>query len=124
LPSLSGEALREQQARLNHLLSEASKQQEAFKRANPIRSGKEHARLVVAGIITFPGIWHKFSISNNKVPGPRCSIKEEASRDIGKMMEILPLRGQDTSNLGSNNISRTSSMSNTSKTSRRSSSKT
>jgi hypothetical protein len=30
LPVLSGEALREQQAWLNHLLFEASKQQEAF----------------------------------------------------------------------------------------------
>jgi hypothetical protein len=35
LSSLSSEALREQQARLNQLLSEASKQQEAFKKANP-----------------------------------------------------------------------------------------
>jgi hypothetical protein len=35
LSSLSGEALREQQARLNQLLSEATKQQEAFKKANP-----------------------------------------------------------------------------------------
>jgi hypothetical protein len=34
LSSLSGEALREQEARLNHLLSEATKQQEAFKKAN------------------------------------------------------------------------------------------
>jgi hypothetical protein len=35
LSSLSGEALRKQQARLNQLLSEATKQQEAFKKANP-----------------------------------------------------------------------------------------
>jgi hypothetical protein len=35
LPVLSGEALREQQARLNKLLSEANAQQEAFKKANP-----------------------------------------------------------------------------------------
>jgi hypothetical protein len=35
LSNLSGEALHEQQARLNHLLSEATKQQEAFKKANP-----------------------------------------------------------------------------------------
>jgi hypothetical protein len=35
LSNLSGEALREQQARLNHLLSEATKQQEAFEKANP-----------------------------------------------------------------------------------------
>jgi hypothetical protein len=34
LSSLSGEALREQQAQLNQLLSEANKQQEAFKKAN------------------------------------------------------------------------------------------
>jgi hypothetical protein len=34
LSSLSGEALHEQQARLNHLLFEAAKQQEAFKKAN------------------------------------------------------------------------------------------
>jgi hypothetical protein len=33
LSNLSGEALREQQARFNHLLSEATKQQEAFKKA-------------------------------------------------------------------------------------------
>jgi hypothetical protein len=35
LSCLSGEALREQQAWLNQLLSEATKQQEAFKKANP-----------------------------------------------------------------------------------------
>jgi hypothetical protein len=35
LSSLSGEAQREQQARLNQLLSEASKQHEAFKKGNP-----------------------------------------------------------------------------------------
>jgi hypothetical protein len=35
LSCLSGEALCEQQARLNQLLSEATKQQEAFKKANP-----------------------------------------------------------------------------------------
>jgi hypothetical protein len=35
LSSLSDEELREQQARLNQLLSEATKQQEAFKKANP-----------------------------------------------------------------------------------------
>jgi hypothetical protein len=35
LSSLSSEALREQQARLNQLLSKASKQQKAFKKANP-----------------------------------------------------------------------------------------
>jgi hypothetical protein len=89
--------------------------------ARTIRPGKEHARLVVAGITISPAIWHKFNISNSKVPGMRCSIKEEASRDISKRMEILPLRGQDISNLGSCSISSASSMSNTSKTNRRSS---
>jgi hypothetical protein len=92
--------------------------------ARTIRPGKEHAWLVVAGIISFPSIRHKFSISNDKVLGTRWSIQEEASRDIWKMMEILPLRGQDTSSLSNSNISRTSSMSNTSKTSRCSSNKT
>jgi hypothetical protein len=92
--------------------------------ARTIRSGKEHAWLVVAGIITFPDIQHKFSISNIKVLGTRCSIQEEASRDIEKMMEILPLRGQDTSNLNNSSTSRTRSMSSISKPSRSSSSKT
>jgi hypothetical protein len=79
-----------------------------------LRPGKEHARLVVAEITILPGI-------SNRVPDMRCSIKEEASRDIGKMMEILPLQGQDISNLVSSSISNTSSMSSTSKTSWRSS---
>jgi hypothetical protein len=35
LSNLSGEALHEQQAQLNHLLPKATKQQEAFKKANP-----------------------------------------------------------------------------------------
>jgi hypothetical protein len=42
LSSLSGEALREQQARLNQLLSEASKQQEAFKKANPVAGASQY----------------------------------------------------------------------------------
>jgi hypothetical protein len=42
LSSLTGEALREQQARLNQLLSEASKQQEAFKRVNPGASASQY----------------------------------------------------------------------------------
>jgi hypothetical protein len=53
--------------------------------------GKEHARLVVAGIITFLVIQHKSSISRSRVPDTRCNIKEEVSRDIEKMMGILPL---------------------------------
>jgi hypothetical protein len=61
--------------------------------ARTIPPGKEHARLVVADITTRPGIRHMFSISNIKVQGAPRSIKKEASRDIGKIMEILPLRG-------------------------------
>jgi hypothetical protein len=87
--------------------------------ARTIWPRKEHARLVVADIITLLDIRHKFSISNSKVPGMQCGIKEEASRGIEKMMEIMPLQGQDTSN-----PSRTSSMRNTSKTNRSSRNKT
>jgi hypothetical protein len=47
----------------------------------------------------------------------QCSSKEEASRDIEKMMEILPLRGWDISNLSSNSTSKTSNMCNTSRSS-------
>jgi hypothetical protein len=89
--------------------------------ARTIRPGKEHARLVVARIITFPVIRHRSSISRSRVPDTRCNIKEEASRDIKKMMEIPPLRERDISNLGSSNTSKTSNMSSTSKTSWRSS---
>jgi hypothetical protein len=45
LSTLSGEALREQQSQLNHLLSEATKQQEAFKKANP---GAEASQYIVS----------------------------------------------------------------------------
>jgi hypothetical protein len=86
--------------------------------ARTIRPGKERARLVVAGITTFPVIRHKSSNSRSRVLDTRCNIKEEASRDIEKMIEIPPLRGWDISNLGSSNTSKTSSMSSTSKTSR------
>jgi hypothetical protein len=61
--------------------------------ARTIRPGKKHARVVVANIIIFPGTQHKLNIINSKVPGTRSSIKEEASRDIVKTMEILPLQG-------------------------------
>jgi hypothetical protein len=42
LSSLTGKALREQQAWLNQLLSEASKHQEAFKKANPGASASQY----------------------------------------------------------------------------------
>jgi hypothetical protein len=89
--------------------------------ARTIQPGKEHARLVVAGIITFPVIRHRSSISRSRVQDTWHSIKEEASQDIEKMMEIPPLRGRDIINLGRSSISKTSSMSSTSKTSRRNS---
>jgi hypothetical protein len=79
--------------------------------ARTLRPGKEHARLVVAGIIIHLRI-------SSRVPDMFCSVKEEASRDIRKMMEILPLQGRDINNLGSSNTSKISSMSSTSKTSR------
>jgi hypothetical protein len=81
--------------------------------ARILQPGKEHARLVVARITTYPGI-------SSRVPD-WCSIKEEGSRDIGKMMGIPPLRGRDISNLSNSSIIKISSMSNTSRTSRRSS---
>jgi hypothetical protein len=82
--------------------------------AKILQPGKEHARLVVAGITTYPGI-------SSRASGMLCSIKEEVSRDIGKMMGIPPLRGRDISNLSSSSTSKISNMSNTSRTSRRSS---
>jgi hypothetical protein len=82
--------------------------------ARILRPGKEHAWLVVAGITIHPGI-------SSRVPDMLCNIKEEVSRDIGKMMEILPSRGRDISNLSNSSTSKISSMSSTSKTSRRSS---
>jgi hypothetical protein len=45
--------------------------------ARTLRPGKEHARLVEAGITMHPGI-------SSRAPGILCSIKEEASDD-GKM---------------------------------------
>jgi hypothetical protein len=74
------------------------------------RPGKEHARLVVAGRTTYPGI-------SSRALDMWCSIKEEVSRDIGKMMGIPPLRGWDISNLSNSSTSKISNMSNTSKTS-------
>jgi hypothetical protein len=46
-----------------------------------------------------------------------CSSKAQASRDIEKMMEILPLQGRDISNLSSSSISKTSNMCSTSRSS-------
>jgi hypothetical protein len=63
-----------------------------------IRPGREHARLVMADITTCPGIRHKSNLSNIKVSDTRCSNKVKASRDIERMMAILPSRGRDISN--------------------------
>jgi hypothetical protein len=70
--------------------------------ARMFRPGKEHAWPVVAGVIVLPGV-------SSRAPDMQCSIKEEASRDIGKMMEILPLRGWDISNPSSSSTSQSSS---------------
>jgi hypothetical protein len=72
--------------------------------------GKEHARPVVAGITVLPGV-------SSRAPDMQCSSKEEASRDIAKMMEILPLRGWDISNLSISSTSKTSNMCSTSQSS-------
>jgi hypothetical protein len=78
--------------------------------ARMFRPGKEHARPVVARITVLPGV-------SSRAPDMRCSSKEEASRDIGKIMEILPLRGRDISNLSSSSISKTSNICSTSRSS-------
>jgi hypothetical protein len=78
--------------------------------AKILRPSKEHARLVVAEITTYPGI-------SSRAANMWCSIKEEVSRDIGNMMGIPPLRGRDISNLSSS-TSKISNTSNTSRTSR------
>jgi hypothetical protein len=70
-------------------------------------SGKVHALLVVDGITIHPGI-------SRRVSDMLCIIKEEVSRDIGKMMGILPSRGRDISNLSNNSTSKISSMRSTS----------
>jgi hypothetical protein len=74
------------------------------------RPGKEHAQPVVARITVPPG-------DSSRAPGMWCSSKEGGSRDIGKMMEILPLQGWDTNNLSSNCTSKASSMYSTSRSS-------
>jgi hypothetical protein len=79
-------------------------------RARMFRPGKEHARPELAGITVLPSV-------SSRAPDMRCSSKEEASRHIGKMIEILPLRGRDISNLSSNSISKTSNMYSTSRSS-------
>jgi hypothetical protein len=52
--------------------------------ARMFRPGKEHARPELARITVLPGV-------SSRALDMRCSSKEEASRDIGKMMEIPPL---------------------------------
>jgi hypothetical protein len=74
------------------------------------RPGKEHGRPVVAGITVLPGI-------SSRAPDMRCSSKAQASQNIGKMMEIPPLRGRDISNLSSSSTSKTSNMCSTSRSS-------
>jgi hypothetical protein len=78
--------------------------------ARMCRPGKEHARPVVAGITVLLGI-------SSRAPDMLCSGKEQASQDIGKMMEIPPLRGWDISNLSNNSTSKTSNMCSTSQSS-------
>jgi hypothetical protein len=78
--------------------------------ARMFRPGKEHARPEVARVTVLPDV-------SSRAPDMWCSIKEEASQDIGKMMEIPPLRGRDIGNLSSSSTSKTSNMCNTSRSS-------
>jgi hypothetical protein len=71
------------------------------------RSGKGQFRPVVAGVIVQPGV-------SSRAPEVQHSSKVQVSRDIGKMMGILPLSGQDISSSTSkagkmSSISRSSS---------------
>jgi hypothetical protein len=69
-----------------------------------LQPSKEQYQPVVAGIAMSPAV-------SSRPPDMRLSSKEVASRDIGRMMEIPPLRGRDISNLSSSSTSRTSNMS-------------
>jgi hypothetical protein len=71
------------------------------------RPGKEQARPVLAGVTVQPGVC-------SRVPEVQRSSKAQVSRDIGIMMGIPPLPGQDISSSTSktgkvNNVSRSSS---------------
>jgi hypothetical protein len=68
------------------------------------RSGKEHARPVVAGVTVLPG-------DSSRALDVRRSSKAQVSRDIGKMMEIPPLRARDISNSNNSSTSKVSSTS-------------
>jgi hypothetical protein len=65
---------------------------------------------VAAGITVLPGV-------SSRTPDMRCSSKAQASQDIGKMMEILPLQGRDISNLSNSSNSKTNNMCSTSQSS-------
>jgi hypothetical protein len=65
------------------------------------RPGKEHARPVVAGVTVLPG-------NSSRAPDVRRSSKAQVSQDVGKMMEIPPLRGRDISNSSSGSTSKAS----------------
>jgi hypothetical protein len=65
---------------------------------------------MVVGVTVLPDV-------SSRVPDMRCSSKAQASRDIGKMMEIPPLRGRDISNLSNSSTSKTSNMCSTSQSS-------
>jgi hypothetical protein len=74
LSNLSGEALHEQQAWLNQLLSEATKQQEAFKKANPgagasqyiVSVGGASARSRGEASSPHPSAWRARSVTSGR----------------------------------------------------------
>jgi hypothetical protein len=89
------------------MLAKPTRMLATSKPARMCRPGKEHARPVVAGVIVQPDI-------SSRAPEVRRSSRAQVSRDIGKMMGILPLRGRDISNNHSSSTSKASSMSSTS----------
>jgi hypothetical protein len=50
--------------------------------ARTIRSGKEHAWLVLADIIMYLGIRHISILSNSKVPVTRCNSKQRPAKKL------------------------------------------
>jgi hypothetical protein len=74
LSCLSDEALREQQSRLNQLFSEATKQQEAFKKANPGAGASQYiASVGGAGVRSkgqasslHPSAWRAGSVTSGR----------------------------------------------------------
>jgi hypothetical protein len=109
LSSLSGEALREQQARLNQLLSEASKQQEAFKKANPGAGASQYIASVGGA-----GTRSKGQASSPHLSARRAGSVTSGRRDkqiqvydpaiAGKQVMVQGKTGQGDRNVGNKSV--------------------